>query len=148
MKAPGRGWTVWLTSVFIRHNWQLIFANLSSIGTTHVAFTSLRKATSPHTVDSVEYWYHYIHSIKAIWAQMRFSPTFIGTDYMTKESLLHRHSSIHSQLIDGDNLNKLMRTLLEYLGRQICFTDSDAPALFWNLTKNWIRLHCISCLIP
>lgn len=156
--CPGRGWTVWLTSVFIRHNWQLIFANLSSIGTTHVAFTSVRKATSPYTyrVDSVEYWYHYIHSIEAIWAQMRFSTTFIGTDNMTKESLLHRHSSVHSKLIDWRGQPKQVENFAWVLGMSNLFyrlwcsgalfeshQESDTPSL--HLLLNSLGRGWFSC---
>ena len=33
------------------------------------------------------------------------------------------------------------------MGHQICFTGSDAPALFLNLAKDQKRLQHISCLI-
>ena len=34
----------------------------------------------------------------------------------------------------------------KYLGRQICDTDSDSPALFMNLCKVRKRLHGVFCL--
>ena len=61
----------------------------------------------------------------------------------------HRVAAAQAQLqvftINGVDLKKVEN--FKYLGRQICHTDSDAPALFMNLNKARKRLHQLFCLI-